>query len=52
MTNIIMYHKKLDGRGAMCGWQRLGKYNGVAIVNAHASVQHYACVFYHCKPFC
>lgn len=30
MTNIIMYHKKLDGRGAMCGWQRLSKYNGVA----------------------
>lgn len=27
MTNIIMCHKKVDDRGALCGWPRLSEYN-------------------------
>lgn len=49
-----MCHKKVDDRGALCGWPRLSEYNehsAFACACARAS-RAWVCALYHCKQFC
>lgn len=52
MTNIIMYPKKVDDWGALCGWPRLSDYNECGVFARGCVCHAQVCVPYHCKPFC
>lgn len=43
MTKAIMYRKKVDDRGALCGWRRLSEYNEYGV---------FVCVYKLCMSVC